>query len=194
MRPQSTPLYLAGVGTISRMNEGIFKNEAEELCRIALAISPSTADRAKVWAGKRSSNTTLTECLLTKENIITPYSISNPLKVAVIMKFVSPMRSSYLIHLLKEAFRLMPAADFQYFATSVTNALGETINKEDEVVFYFFDNGDINITCNGIVRAIFNMPAVNRPLLDAFLHPTEGIVPELYENVTKNIANIRYDF
>ncbi|RYH22607.1 hypothetical protein EON65_19025 [archaeon] len=195
MRPQATPLYIAGVGKIIKLNRGIFKETAEELCRVAVALAPATADRAKDWIVKHGSkgNSTLTEQLLLRENIITPYSISNPLKVAVYLRVMSPLRGDYLIHLLKESFSQCPYESYRDFMTTLASAIGDQLNKGDEVGFHFFDNGDITITYNGVATGMVNIPPMTRILLDAFIDPTYGIVPDLFDTVMTGIVKMKYD-
>lgn len=195
VRPQGTPLYVAGVGKINKLNRGYFKESSEELCRVAVAIAPYTADRARDWIVKHGSkgNSTLTEQLLLRENIITPYSISNPLKVAVYLRVISPLRGDYLIHLLKESFHECPYESYRDFMTTLASAMGDQLNKGDEVGFHFFDNGDITITYNGVATGMVNIPSVTGILLDAFMDPTYGIVPDLSDKVITGIVKMKYD-
>eukprot|EP01039_Chlorochromonas_danica_P007299 gene7298-8077_t len=193
VRPQTSPLYLVGVGRINKRVPGYFKAHAEEFCKVAVALSPSSVDRAKLWYLRQASTAaSLTEYLLSRENIITPHSISNPLKVAVMMKFTTATTADYLVHLFKSAFRSCPKASTSIFMKMLVNALRGTLEPNDELAFYFFDNADVIVTKNGIVCAIINIPEINEAFLNVFLDPTESIVPELYDAVVENVHTIEY--
>lgn len=181
------------MGRINKRVPGYFKDQAEELCKVAVAMAPSSADRAKLWYLRRASTAaSLTQYLLTRENIITPHSISNPLKVAVMMRFTTATTADYLVHLFQTAFRSCPQASTSTFMKIFVNALRETLQPNDELAFYFFDNADVTITKNGVVCAIINIPEINEAFLNVFLHPTESIVPDLYEAVVENVHTIEY--
>lgn len=173
---------------------GVGKFDALPGCVAGLAVGPSTLSRAKKWIKEERSGNgssfSFVEHLLSKENIITPHSISNPVKVGVTLRANSPFTTRQLVRVLD---RFLPSHGHDVLLDRIEGALGRnaTLEVGEELSFYWFDNDDLYILHNGELYDIIHMPYMSRSFLQLFVGPEENIVSrELYRSITNRLPDI----
>lgn len=152
-------------------------------------------ERAKNWHHEiyqpKPTKRTLSDTLLARENIITPYSISNPLKVVVILRFTRNIEEELFIDLLQQplgSYSLEANESFRAFLFHVIE--DRTIRKGDEITFYWFDDGSLVVAKNGEIRGNIKFQELYHAVLDAFLNPQISISPDLYKCAMRSIPAI----
>jgi hypothetical protein len=163
-------------------------------CVTGIAVGPSTLTRAKRWLEKersgKGSDFSLVDHLLTKENIFTPHSISNPAKIGVVIRICFPVSTKLLMRSLD---RYLPSHGHDLLMERIESALGRDtmLPIGEEISFYWMDNNDLCILHNGNHFDTLNMPYLNRSLLEIFVGPGPNIVSrELYRSVTERLPTI----
>ena len=163
----------------------------QKLCRVSLALPASSLDRAKLWEHnrrRRRTDKSLTDSLLQRVNIVTPYQISNPLKVAVTLRFYQTVNVDEFLNLLNEAFEGTPKRVYRQFTDSLKLALeDDRIQSGQEIAFYWLDDGDVMITKDGDVCGQTTQDDANFKLLLAFLDEDVSISKDLVKNVKEHI-------
>jgi hypothetical protein len=172
----------------------------QTLFKVAVALPSSSLDRAKIWSRESHKHThypeqhrndehrTLTDYLLQKVNIITPYEIANPLKVAITIRFLQTTQTQDFIKLFQDAYDGAPWRYFAYLDDALSKAISdEKIRSGEELGFYWFDDGEMLVTKNGDVRGRIYKQGVNRRFLEAFVEDDHTISNELVKALNEHI-------
>lgn len=188
MRPQTPSVFTIGNGTIYR---NTYFSSKQKLCRVSFAIPGNTLDRVKTWEHNRRrhrTDQTLVDSLLQRVNIVTPYTISNPLKVALTLRFYQTITVEDFLRLFDEAFEGASRKTYRDFVDSMKLSLEQDrITSGQEIAFYWFDDGDVMITKDGDVCGRSFKEDANRRLLLAFLDEDQSLCKDLVKSVQEHI-------
>lgn len=160
-----------------------------------IAVTSNTMSRVKNWAKEedstKGSSFSLLDYLLAKENLIVPYSISNPAKICVILRVTSPVTTRQLIRTLD---KYLPSHGHDVLLDRVECSVGKdaTLSTGEEISFYWLDNDDLFIMHNGDICDVLHVPYVSRSLLQIFVNPEEKkvISRELYHSLVDKVSRI----
>jgi hypothetical protein len=94
--PHASHMYTCGVGELHVKGY----HEDNKIAKVAIALSEATLLRGKSW--KKDKNSSFSELLLLKDQIVTPYMIKNPLKVAITIRFEEDFETREFVNLFEE--------------------------------------------------------------------------------------------
>jgi len=192
IRPGPPRVYLVGLGGIWNPYSQFV---SEKICKVGVGLPIPILERAKHWHHDvhrpKPSGRSLTDYLLARENIVTPFSISNPLKVVVLLRFTRNIAEDLFIDLLQQPlgnYSLEANDTFRAFLFEVIE--DQTIRRGDEITFYWFDDGSLVVAKNGEIRGNLRYPELYHGVLNIFLDPKITISPDLYHCTVKSIPSI----
>jgi hypothetical protein len=89
-------MYTCGVGELHVKGY----HEDSKIAKVAIALSEATLLRGKTW--KKDPKSSLSELFLLKDQVVTPYMIKNPLKVAITVRFAEDFETREFVSLFEE--------------------------------------------------------------------------------------------
>ncbi len=195
VRPQAPSVFTIAVAPVT---SSTFLFKKQTLFKIAVALPSSSLDRAKIWdreyhtAQRRGEESRpLSDYLLQKVNIVTPYEISNPLKVAITIRFLQTMSTDDFLQIIRDGFQGAPWRYTAYLEDALNKAISdEKIRSGEELAFYWFDNGELMVVKNGDVRGRIYKEGVNRRFLEVFVDNEHAICTELVKGLEDHIPRM----
>jgi hypothetical protein len=195
IRPASPPLFLAAVGNVGDNNTG--KYDSKPKLKIAVSFAIPAFNRAKRWIYKEDNNDhqktdadTLSDYLLDDGGVNSPNTMHNPLKVGATIRVNQSISTDEFLRLFRKAFEGASWRSYSKFEDTLTKCIAaEKLLKDEELSFYWFDDGDLMISKNRDVRGRILIKDVSRRLLKAFVDKDKNISSDLYDSLCKNIPN-----
>lgn len=163
---------------------------------VAVAVGPYSLDRAREWLREEKHGHrryfTLVDHLLKRENIITPYSITNPVKIGVVLKFERTVPADQLLHALIQPLEFVHDEPRKQFINMLQSAVGDAkyLRRGEEIAFYWFDNENLLILHDGDLASGINNPEINRALLEGFIDVHKTMSRELVERIKLMIPDV----
>lgn len=188
-------MYLIGVGSVKQ--KGYLGDRI--VAKIGVGCDRYSLKGAKEWTrDQRNRNRPpLEDYLLRRENLLTPYAIANPLRVAVMIRFEENFPTRDFVKLF-EAPLLSSSSCSRESWTTFRDTLSDSMGDRrmlagDEVGLFWYDNGDLLLTKNHNIQGVLHLPEINRPLLAAFLDSQDGFAKDLAECVESSVELIDAD-
>jgi len=188
-RPKAASMVIIGVGRVEKLPG----------CMVAVGVGPYSLDRAREWLREEKHHAhrryfTLVDHLLKRENIITPYSITNPVKIGVVLKFERSVPADQLLDALIQPLAFVHDEPRKNFINMLRSAVGdaEYLRRGEEIAFYWFDSGNLLILHDGDLTSGINNPEINRALLEGFIDDRKTMSRELCERIKLMLPEVGY--
>lgn len=181
--PKTGALTLAGVG-MRRKN--LYITEVD-VYLIGINLSEKSLQRAKEWTATKKSECTLVDFLFQAPG---KKQVSDVVASAT-LRFCRQITKDQFLTAFDEAFKgCSPEAiaDFREIMGKVIAA--GMVTKNDELVLYWLDNGDVVFALNGVFGDRLTSFELNKRLLEVYIDPTRTVSKELYSCLETNLNNV----
>lgn len=181
--PKTGALTLAGVG-MRRKN--LYITEVD-VYLIGINLSEKSLQRAKEWTATKKSECTLVDFLFQAPG---KKQVSDVVASAT-LRFCRQITKDQFLTAFDEAFKgCSPEAiaDFREIMGKVIVA--GMVTKNDELVLYWLDNGDVVFALNGVFGDRLTSFELNKRLLEVYIDPTRTVSKELYSCLETNLNNV----
>lgn len=184
----TTPLYLIGTG-IRKKN--LYLVELD-IYRIGVVVPISSMGKVDAWAkNKTTANQPLSNFLLTKHSVPIKSNDPNPIRLGLLLKFCRGVGKDLFVDAFRTAFKGIDNESFELFRIALENTMGSNgMQANEEMQFYFFENGDIILTKNGIIGGKINNHIVSQRLLDVYIDPSRSVSKELVDSLDQYALSV----
>jgi hypothetical protein len=195
VRPASPALFLVGIGTFMEADGG---NRRRPKCKVGISVPTSTLEKmkqhmnAEKQKGELSHVDPLSDIILAKPQVPSPYTVVNPLKIAASFHFYRNTYTEEFLGRFKSCFSGSHWHNFHQFQDTLRRVVDEDmIYPGDKIAFFWFDDGDMFITKNDEVRGRIFKEDINKRLLQVLVDDEKTIVKELGDSLHENVNTTR---
>ncbi len=194
VRPASPPLFLVGIATFIDTD----RKSGRPKCKVGISVPTSTLEKMKQHSfaeekkGEMSHVDRLSELIIAKPNILSPYTAVNPLKIGASFHFYRNTSVEEFLGRFKSAFAGSHWHSYHRFQDTIRRVVDEEVlYPGDKLAFFWFDDGDMFITKNDDVRGRIFQEDINRRLLEVLVDDEKTIVKELTDSLHDNARTTR---
>ncbi|KAJ1439157.1 hypothetical protein B484DRAFT_415978 [Ochromonadaceae sp. CCMP2298] len=159
-----------------------------DIYMIGISLSDQTVKSAKEWAASEK------KCSLA--DYIFPSAPSNTdkgpsdVKIAATLRFARGVTRQQFIDAFDEAFKGLPKEMIDDWKSQMQRSITANVEKDDEIIFYWLDNGEVLFTKNGVVGQSLKYNILNKRLLEVYIDPARAVSKEVPACLEKHIAEI----
>lgn len=178
----NSPLYLLGTGMRRRRVIIDF-----DVYQIGVAVSHHALSKAVQWSNARKlEGGPLSSFVLQREP-----TLANRVQVAVILHIKRSISKATFLDAFRTAFEGVDAKSFQEFEQVIERCIGVNgVQPEEEVAFYFLNNGDLVFARNGEFVGSLRIEEISQRLLDVYTDPVRSVSKELCECIEQHVAAV----
>jgi len=190
------PLLLCGVG----MRRKNFYIVEVDVYQIGISLSSAVLSNGKRWAAAGKEIPSLSDALLDNSqyfdkitNKKTQGNYKNEIKICLTLHFKRAITKSQFLDAFNEAFAGCNPISVDIFKKSLGKIVDESgVKQDEEIFFYWLDNGDFTVSRNGVIGDTFNIDEINHRLLEVYIDPKRTVSPELSQSIHKFIKEIEF--
>ena len=182
--PKASPLSLAGVG-MRRKN--LYITEVD-VYLVGINMSNTALKSAKEWNSSHKNEGSLVDYLMKSRS----QKLASEVIASATLRFCRSVTKDQFLTAFDEAFKgCTPEAVAEFRKVMGDSMSAGTVNKNEELVLFWLDNGDIAFSLNGVfAESRLTNFELNKRLLEVYIDPTRTVSKELYNCLESNIGNV----
>jgi hypothetical protein len=154
-----------------------------DIYMIGISLSDQTIKSAKEWAASDNESSLA--------DYIFPSGPSNTdVKIAATLRFARGVTRQQFIDAFDDAFKGLPKEMIDDWKAQMSTSITGNVEKDDEIIFYWLDNGEVLFTKNGKVGQSLKYNTLNKRLLEVYIDPARAVSKEVPACLEKHIAEI----